>query len=74
LSQPLQGLAADVLAPSRQGISEADYRALIEAVAGQLALDDEQQSEAQREADVEEAEWMVGVLYAAGYTVTRMAR
>ncbi len=68
----LQGLAADVRAPSRLGISEADHRTPIEAVSTQLALDDEAQSDARREADIEEAEWIVGVLHAAGYTVRKV--
>lgn len=72
MSGALHGLAADILAPFRLGISEGDYRTIIETIADQLAVDDEVQSEAQREADIGEAEWIVGVLYAAGYAPRRL--
>lgn len=61
------GLAAEVLAPSRFGMSENAYREIVEKIADQLALDDDEQSDHQRESDLEEAEWIVGVFYAAGF-------
>ena len=56
-----------------QPASAAEHRAMIEAIADQMAEGDEHNAPHQREADLEEAEWMLSVISAAGYVVRRAA-
>lgn len=67
MSAALKAMAAEILDGSFFAVEAKN--AMVEKIADQLALDDDERTNiiAQREADLEEAEWMLGVIRAAGF-------